>query len=73
MKTKISTHKYVQEGGIRCPICAATKIHGDGIVPYDSDTAEQILFCSNCNASWTERWKLTGYSNLKKGNVEEAN
>ena len=71
MKTKISTHKYVQEGGIRCPICAAKKIHGDGIVPYDSNTAEQIVSCNNCNASWTEQWKLTGYSNPKKGN--EAN
>ena len=57
---------YRQHGSYLCPVCDSknTMITEDGNCVF----LEQAFHCSDCDAEWTELYKISGYSLIKKGN-----
>ena len=65
----ISSDEYVkltQDGITLCPNCSCTgNFYFDA---FDSDASarvSQLLVCEQCGASWTDRYVLTGYTDLE--------
>lgn len=62
--TQMTDEQYVAKGGCQCPVCGSGDISG-GPVEVDAGTAWQEIFCSACQASWNDMYKLVGYGDLK--------
>ena len=64
----IKQEEYLDSEGNDCPACggsaaSAYPIEGDG------RTASQGVYCEECGSTWTDRYCLTGFTDLKpKGN-----
>lgn len=52
-------HKYVEQGGTRCPCCGSDDISGNEW-NADAGYATQEVGCNNCNAEWLDEYTLTG-------------
>ena len=68
----ISTEEYVDAGGFACPGCGDTRfteytrpvgLWGHGPT-YSTLGVSGGVKCTECKATWTENYALTGYSNL---------
>jgi transposase-like protein len=57
---KMSQKQYVKIDGIRCPYCGSDNIKGEDI-EVDAGIAIQDVFCEDCDKSWSDTYKLTGY------------
>lgn len=64
MKPKLTPKAYVQRGGCRCPACGDERIEGDP-VEIMGGSAYQDVTCTECGATWTDVYELTGYTNLE--------
>lgn len=62
---------YMATGGILCPVCHSQDIEG-GAVEIDAGTAYQAVTCHECEAEWSDVYRLVGYDNLKPQAKEEA-
>jgi predicted Zn finger-like uncharacterized protein len=56
--------EYLLHGGAQCPNCASTNVESDSL-DADGDTVTAEARCRNCDATWTEFFRLAGYSDLK--------
>ena len=65
----ISVKKYVASGGVVCPFCLESNLHG-GDIDVDEGRALQNIDCHSCGASWTDVYTLTGIDNAEKGGKE---
>jgi len=59
--TPMTSEEYVASGGIRCPYCDHDDVHGDSI-EVNVDGAWQDCYCPECENSWTDEYKLSGYT-----------
>jgi hypothetical protein len=56
---------YVRGMGQRCPVCLELwTIEGEEVT-IDAGKAYQAVNCTECGASWTDEYVLTGIANLK--------
>ncbi|MDK9702476.1 MAG: hypothetical protein OEL20_05000 [Sulfuritalea sp.] len=55
--------EYVRKGGGVCPSCGSDQIEGNS-VNIDGPTADQRVSCLDCDADWTDFYRLAGYTNL---------
>lgn len=53
--------EYVATGGCHCPSCGSTNIDGHS-VDIDAGYATQDVSCHDCDAEWTDQYKLIGYN-----------
>jgi hypothetical protein len=60
----MSDKEYVARKGQLCPACKMPDSEGSS---FDTDGGEvyQEMLCNNCGASWTDIYKLTGYTSLE--------
>lgn len=65
--------EYVKHKGTKCPWCGSNDIEGaevntglDGAIG-----AEQEMLCLNCEASWYDHYKLTGFRLACEGREKE--
>ncbi len=61
--TLLNDAQYVANQGLCCPSCHCTDIEG-GSVNISGVTAEQNVGCNNCNAEWTDTYRLQGFTNF---------
>lgn len=54
--------KYLEHPN-NCPVCDSENINGSHIEAGD-EAAWREISCLDCGAEWTERFELTGVSNL---------
>lgn len=54
---------YLDHLGTQCPHCGSGNICGEAL-DVDADMVMQPVSCHACGASWTDEYKLTGFSNL---------
>ena len=59
----ITPKEYIEFGSNICPSCGSSDIEG-GLVEVDSGGAWQDVSCPTCEATWTDTYALTGYSEL---------
>jgi hypothetical protein len=60
MPKYLSQQQYLTQGGACCPFCRATTISG-GTVHLHPGVASQDVYCHECDASWTDHYRLAGY------------
>jgi hypothetical protein len=60
--------EYVERKGSFCPTCKSKEIVGQS-VDIDGGEAFQECFCPKCGSSWTDRYALTGFQDLIKGDL----
>lgn len=58
--------KYVAHGGIHCPACLSGDIVGDSF-DVNEGYCTQEMSCSECGATWTDEYELTGVTDFKVG------
>ncbi len=59
MATK-TQEQYVAEGGMHCPACNSCEFIG-GSIEVAAGTAIQEVTCCDCEATWHDQYKLTGF------------
>lgn len=55
-----SQREYIRTSS-RCPCCDDSNVEG-GFVEIDAGAAWQNVTCINCSFSWTDNYKLIGFS-----------
>lgn len=55
---------YVSNSGNLCPNCGSKHIEASGKLEADSGIAWGNVSCKNCNSTWTDQFRLMGYSDL---------
>lgn len=69
MTTPLSPKEYVKNP--RCPICRSADIECEmDWNGNDSQTMVNEGTCLDCQATWNEIYKLTGYTDLEPGEEE---
>jgi hypothetical protein len=56
--------QYLEDGGTTCPHCGSTAIQASNLEP-DGMTADQMVDCQECHASWWDQFHLIGYRDLQ--------
>lgn len=64
-KPTISSEEYVASGGSVCPACGSGAISAEW-PEMDGSAIWADVSCSDCDAVWTDYYKLAGYDNLGK-------
>ena len=60
--------EYVKKGGLNCPNCEEIQtVETDGVFESDLHSAWQDCKCTSCKATWTELYKITGFTKLSGG------
>ena len=67
---RMSEAAYVRAHGGVCPCCRSVAITGDS-VEINGDQAFQDVSCDDCQAEWTDQYKLSGFS-LAQGSQPAA-
>lgn len=62
---------YLDNGGVKCPICKSGDISGDEW-NADAGGATQEVSCENCGASWLDCYNLTGAILLEGPDEEDG-
>ncbi len=58
-KNKLTEKQYIENGGIRCPVCGSDEISGTGI-NTDAGFVTQDVGCDKCGSTWTDEYELVG-------------
>lgn len=58
---KRTQEEYVKASG-HCPYCGSDQIEGVGSVEVEGDNAYQDIYCLKCHKSWTDEYKLVGFT-----------
>jgi formate dehydrogenase maturation protein FdhE len=53
----VKSDAYVNEGGMRCPVCGSEEIEG-GFVTTGGGEASQGMRCLRCDTRWTDIYRL---------------
>ena len=54
--------EYTEALGIQCPFCNSTDIEGQ---EWEGDISSQKVACNDCDKVWWDRYKLTGFEEIK--------
>lgn len=68
----LDQEKYVELGGCRCPSCESDVHISGGECEIMEGGAFQEITCNECDATWTDQYTLTGYSDLEEGDNDES-
>jgi len=77
IEPKLTPEQYAKRVGKNCPRCLSENIDAMAadftgcVMKYDEGTGESILqdmTCYDCDAEWTEIYKLSGYKDLREEN-----
>lgn len=71
-KGAMTDAQYSARRGCHCPSCGSSTGISGGALEVDGGTAWQKVDCSECGASWSDTYALTGYSDLGGGIDTEA-
>jgi pyruvate/2-oxoacid:ferredoxin oxidoreductase beta subunit len=66
-RSYLSPEEYVEQSGMACPGCGDTSFvkYSEGYEPELTGNAVTVrVECTECKATWTDEYALTGYSNL---------
>lgn len=63
---RYTPEEYVEADGGLCPSCGSHNITSTGNVEINCNLAYQNIMCKECNAEWTDDYKLMGYSELEE-------
>ena len=63
MKKPLTQKQYVDKVGGVCPYCQSTDIEGEHF-EVDGGSAWQEVHCNDCDAYWTDLYKLVGYEKI---------
>lgn len=66
----LTPREYAARGGVVCPACGGSDVSGDS-VEIDAGGASQSVSCDDCDATWVDVYKLTGYTDLEVPEQEE--
>ena len=58
---QLTNAEYVESAGTVCPYCKSEHITG-GSVDIDGGIASQNVACYECDAEWTDHYRLVGYA-----------
>lgn len=61
--TTMTEEEYVAAGGVRCPKCGSQNLSGDSFDTW-AGGASQSIGCNDCDAEWTDMYKLVGYGEI---------
>ena len=61
--------QYLEDGGTTCPHCGSTAIQASALEP-DGMTADQMVDCHDCHATWFDEFRLTGFRDLQPPKTE---
>lgn len=64
--------QYVARRGSGCPSCGSVSVRSAASPVVEPGSAAQKVECSQCGATWTDTYALTGYSDLEGGIDLEA-
>ena len=67
--TPMPPSRYVKTHGSRCPVCGSDNLFVDGFPSHDGAAFTQDIHCGACNATWTDIYELTRYSNVFPGHI----
>jgi len=59
-KALMTNQEYLDASGNECPFCHGRNIQGREI-NSDCDYAWRTVDCDDCDAQWTENFKMTGF------------
>ena len=59
----MSSKQYVNSDGRVCPRCKSSEVKGGGI-EVKNGIATRAAHCLGCNARWTEKYRLIGYTRM---------
>ena len=57
----ITQKEYLRHQGMICPYCRSAHISADMVPVVDGTVAEQEIECLDCNKTWRDRYRLTGF------------
>lgn len=62
----VSCRRHAQTQGMYCPKCGSDEIEGNEVTTGNG-MATQEMGCLVCGATWTDTYRLTGYTDLMSG------
>jgi len=68
----VSSKEYTANKGVYCPVCGSYDLLGKPITTDEDGQVYQKILCYECESRWDDRYQLTGYCNLEKGEVDES-
>lgn len=71
MTVQMSNREFVKLGALQCPFCRSWKIEGSGDSEFGDEYAVNEVTCHDCWASWTDDYKLVGYTVIDEPEEEE--
>lgn len=63
----LTSNQYASGEGLLCPVCEARCSAEGGPVEIDGGKAWQNVYCTECDAEWTDEYVLVGFDSLVKG------
>lgn len=67
--SKATQLAYLDSKGTRCPACNSNEIEGMDSADIDKGTAWQAVCCLECEAQWSDVYKLIEYTDLERDGV----
>lgn len=61
----MSQGSYAANGGEMCPFCSNEDLIGESI-NIDSGSATQEVFCTECEKTWFNEYRLVGYTPIEE-------
>jgi len=58
----LTEQEYVDKSGLFCPYCESDQIEPMESVQVDGTVGLQGIMCADCKKTWTDIFRLTGYS-----------
>lgn len=60
----MDSKEYVKSSGVLCPNCEKSAVEGQDVT-IDEGFAYQECYCTECEATWTDVYKLSHYRALE--------
>jgi hypothetical protein len=58
--------KYLEQGGLACPLCGSWDIQG-GSMDFDAGEIAQRISCHQCSEQWTDVYRLAAVADPDSG------
>jgi len=68
----MTDEQYLARRGRVCPSCGGSNLSGAGRPDTENCTAWQKISCDDCDATWNDQYRMTGYDYLEGGVDHEA-
>lgn len=68
--TNAQAAAYVENGGVRCPFCDASDIHGRNVEINEGQATQEVSCCA-CDGAWTDVYMLSQITELVPPTMDE--